>query len=719
LGVLLPCLIMVHYGVLSNFIAFPLGTLFVGLVDSPGPFIHRRNTLMASIVLYFVLACVTGWLRSYPGVVFIEIVVYGIFFSLISVYGTRIGSIGTIALLVFVFNIDSHISGTRIFQSAFHFAAGGIWYFILFIFLHHIRPYVLIGQLLGECFTDTGKFLNIKSKFYFRNPDYDSLSEELMNYQITLNKQHEDLREIIFKTRQIASESTVRSRVFMLMYLDCEELLERVMNSQQDYRKLQKAFGNSRILILFGTYIAMLAREMEAIGMAVQSGRASRGEKDLDASLKKCADAFYNFRAAHINEHNVEDIIMLRQILYSLQDITERVNKLHHATTFDKTLTRDKKIALDKEPGIAHHELNPRLLIDNISLKSNYFRMAIRLTVALLIGYIVSLFFSVGHNYWILLTIVTIIKPSYSITKARNIKRLGGTLLGIAVGFTIIYFTKNNTALFLIMMLVMIISYAVLKLNYFLASFGITIYVLISSYFLAPTAFDMVLKDRILDTAIGSLIAWIVSGTVLPYWEHFQIKNYIAEALKENWNYFKIASTPFAGKKLDMVLLSKARKEAFIALANLSDVFQRMLSDPKSQRPHMKEYHQFTATSQQLTSYIASLSNYAQDTNTKYQSESFRKIIRHIDNQFLRAEKALTDQATPELDKSNYALPENIELQNLLNIRKKQLRQTKIIDIQNSTIRKTLTDMKTINGLFELVNTTTVDEIKILQKIRD
>jgi uncharacterized membrane protein YccC len=165
-----------------------------------------------------------------------------------------------------------------------------------------------------------------------------------------------------------------------------------------------------------------------------------------------------------------------------------------------------------------------------------------------------------------------------------------------------------------------------------------------------------------------------------------------------------------------MALLSKARKEAFIALANLSDVFQRMLSDPKSQRPHMKEYHQFVATSQQLTSYIASLSNYAQDTSTKYQSESFGKIIRHINNQFLRAEKTLTDEAMLE---NNHAMPENIELRHLLNIRKKQLRQTKIIDAQNSTIRKTLTDIKTINGLFELVNTTTVDEIKILQKIRE
>ena len=718
LGVLLPCMIMVHYGMLSQMIAFPLGTLFVGLVDNPGPYIHRRNTLLASIAIYFVLACITGLLRSYPWVIFIEIVAYGMFFSLISVYGTRIGAIGTIALLVFVFNIDDHLSGPRIFHSAFYFTAGGIWYFILFIFLHTIRPYVLIRQLLGECFIDTGKFLNIKSKFYFRHPDYDSLSKELISYQGALSKHHEDLREIIFKTRQIASESTVRSRIFMLMYLDCVELLERVMNAQQDYRKLQKAFGDSRILILFGMYIALLAREMEAIGIAVQSGRTSRSEKDLDVSLKKCVDAFYNYRATHISADNVEDFIMLRQILYSLQDITERVKKLHRATTFDKTLTRDATIDLDKEADILHSELNPRLLLDNISLKSNYFRMAVRLTTALLIGYIISFFFPIGHNYWILLTIVTLIKPSYSITKERNIHRLFGTIAGIIVGFTIIYFIKNHTALFILMMMSMIVAYAFLKLNYFVATFGVTLYVLISSYFLAPGAFNMVLKDRILDTIIGSLIAWVVSVSVLPYWEHLQIRGYIMTALKRNWNYFKVSTGPFTGNGLDMILLKKTRKEALIALGNLSDVFQRMLSDPKSQQPHMEEYHQFVATSQQLTSYIASLSNYAQDTGTRYSSESFNQIIGHINTQFLNAEKVLNNESVVEMDSGNRALPENTELQELLNIRKKQIRQTKELNTQNSTIRKTLSDMKTINGLFELVNTIAVDEIKILQKIK-
>lgn len=59
------------------------------------------------------------------------------------------------------------------------------------------------------------------------------------------------------------------------------------------------------------------------------------------------------------------------------------------------------------------------------------------------------------------------------------------------------------------------------------------------------------------------------------------------------------------------------RKDAIIALANLSDNFQRMLSDPKFQQHlRIKRIHQFVNTSHLLTAYIASLSMYAQKNDT-------------------------------------------------------------------------------------------------------
>src|SRR5699024_2078190 len=86
LGAVIPSLIFQHYGILTEMIAFPLGTLLIGSTDNPGPFHRRRNALLIAIVTCFTVACITGFLRHIHFIVFAEIIVFGLFFSLIGVY---------------------------------------------------------------------------------------------------------------------------------------------------------------------------------------------------------------------------------------------------------------------------------------------------------------------------------------------------------------------------------------------------------------------------------------------------------------------------------------------------------------------------------------------------------------------------------------------------------------------------------------------------------
>ena len=121
----------------------------------------------------------------------------------------------------------------------------------------------------------------------------------------------------------------------MLMFLDSIDLFERILNSQQNYANLHRAFDHTQVLRLFGTYITWLSAELQQIGIAVQSGFPSTKKHDLDEAFNKCQNAFEQMRALKMNHDNMEDFIMLRQILNGLQDITERVKKLHRATTYD------------------------------------------------------------------------------------------------------------------------------------------------------------------------------------------------------------------------------------------------------------------------------------------------------------------------------------------------------------------------------------------------
>lgn len=114
---------------------------------------------------------------------------------------------------------------------------------------------------------------------------------------------------------------------------------------------------------------------------------------------------------------NLEGFLALGRIMASVQDLEDRINILHHYTTYDRKLKKRKWQQVDYEKFVEHDVVKPQLLFDNLDFNSNIFRHSLRMSVAVLCGYLISLFFKLGHSYWILLTIVVILKPAYSLTK--------------------------------------------------------------------------------------------------------------------------------------------------------------------------------------------------------------------------------------------------------------------------------------------------------------
>ncbi len=715
---LIPSLILYQYNLLVSAIALPLGAMFAGFADSPGPLKLRRNGLAISILFNFIVILIAGALHNFKPLVVSEIIVFGLFFSLISVYSTRAGSVGLNALLVFIFNIDGHLLATgNALHEALLFAAGGIWYMILSLLLYRLRPYKLMQQMLGECIIETASYLQTKGGFYNQSSDYDSLSNQLIHYQVLIRQMHEDLRELLFKTRSIVEESTLKGRVLMSVFLDSIDLMERIMTSQTDYKELHQKFGHTNMLKTIRNQIDILAQELQETGLALQSGFPASGNRDLDALQQESMTAFFALRNTGLNENTIADFISLRQILYSLQDITERIKRLRLSTRYDKKTSKEYESGVDLEKFISRSETDYRLLVNNLTLKSAVFRHAVRVTTGLLIGYAISFFYPTGHGYWILLTIAVILKPAYSITRKRNIQRVGGTITGAVLGFGLLYFSVTSAALFIIMIATMIIAFSFLKVNYFVSSAGITLYVLISFSFLSAAGFQHALQERVADTLIGSGIAWLAAVLILPNWEYEQIDDIISKALAANRLYFDTVARSFIGTPADATTFKLSRKNAFVALANLSDTFQRMLSEPKNRRIKLSHYHQFVATSHTLTSYIASLSYFAERTASKYVSEDFIPLIEQIDKQFDVSANILTHQINIKALEIEPALPVNSRLTELLMLRRQELSAGQIEGEIN--VRKTLSDLKTINDQFELISNATIDEIRILEKIAE
>jgi uncharacterized membrane protein (TIGR01666 family) len=647
-GITLPAILLGYFHNLSTGIVVSIGAMCVANTDNPGPIHHRRNGMIACILFIFLVSLITGLANRSPVWMGLIVLLFCFVFSLMSIYGNRASSIGLNSLLVMVLNIDYHRQGWDVLYNALYVSAGGLWYMMLSSLLYSFRPYKLVQQALGDSVQAIADYLRIKASFYSRDVDYDKRYRQLLESQVAIQQKQDLLRELIFKSRKIVKESTHTGRTLMMIFLDSVDLFERIMTSQQDYRLLHQLFDNSQILEEYRKLILDLAAELDEIGLAIMSGKPSVDRNTLSARIGKLR--------ATLAAKDVEGVADLGNILDSIQDINDRLRVLHGFTTYDRKLSGNFRTDLDYEELAAHQDMDRKLILDNLTLESNIFRHSLRVSIATFAGYIISRFLPFGHSYWILLTITVILKPVYSLTKKRNIERLMGTLGGALVGFLLIWSIPDRTVLFVLMILFMIGTYVFMRTNYLVCVTLMTPYVLLLFHLLYPVNFKAILSDRVIDTLIGSGISFLASIFIIPTWEHQRIIDNMIAALKTNIAYFRDVAGAFTGKPLAVHEYKLSRKHAFVALANLSDAFGRMMQEPRRQQKKITEMHQFVVASQMLTSYIATLAYYEKPLAAEYANPAYQPVVETIAGSLERA-AAILQEGGLAVDPVKLSLP--------------------------------------------------------------
>lgn len=719
LAIVVPSIILAHFGLLREYFLFPMGTSFVGLTDQPGPFIRRRNALILAVFSFCVVATIASLLKNLPLLIYAEIIFFGMFFSMIGIYGQRLAAVGSLSLVVLAIFVDGHLAGDDIVKSLLVFFLGCLWFLVVFLVVSRIQPYKLAGQMIGENYTDLADYLKIKSKFYQKNPDFDALQRQVIAQQVKIKNLQEETRETVFKTRKIVNESTTTSRLLMLMFLNSIDLHEKLMTSESDYRKIHESFGDSGFLQSVQQYLIILSDELSNIGIALQSGTKAKPIRKIDEELTTVFDEYFDLRGKRLSPETLENFMILRLILVRINDITTEIQTIYRVFSQDVKMAKSLSTGLDYTKFVPSQEkLNLKVLRDNISLKSSHFRHSVRLTVALLVGYFISKlhFLGIGHSYWILITITAILKPAYATTKHRNLLRLYGTAVGAVAAYLLLFFISNDTILLVILLLSMILCFSFLKWKYFWAVLFMTIYIFLSFNFLRPGNVNLIFKDRILDTVIAGVVVVAISYFVLPVWEHSQNLDLMRKTSRSNLNYFHAVMDFFINQKGGIMEYKLCRKDAVINLANLSDNFQRMISDPKNQQKRLQNVHQFVNTSHLITAYIASFSQYQKSAQDYPEIDSDaweQKILAELK----RTDSILNNQQPDEEILAQSSLKPGGTVEELLAKRKKEISENDIVNHRNPNRITHLTELKNLTELLELLYDATKEQRKVAEKL--
>lgn len=634
-GIMLPVLLGIYFRQSSWGVAAAVGALAAGITDFPGPIHHRINGIVAVSLSVVGITLITGQLIHHPWALGVFIAVAGFAFAIITVYGNRAAQMGTASLVILTLLIDE----TRVVPSYTELAlvtlTGALLYLLLSLLLYQLRPYKLVQQVLGQCMQQTAVYLEIKAKFYLPQPNYDALYQELTEAQIHINAAQQNVREIMFKTRSIVKESTHTSKVLLLAFLDLVDLFDSVMASQPNYRLIQTHLQHHPLLPHMHAMLQQLATELNQTGQAFAEGNAYPPVPATAAALQELNTLYETSRHQILDADLIEAFITLRHAIDALEDVYHKLTLLQQYSTYHKSIDLNRKIEYQRF--IVPSYFSVRLVLNNLSWRSNIFRYSIRMMAAMLAGYWLGQMLPIGHAYWVVLTIVVILKPAYAITRQRNIDRLLGTFIGVAIGAGILYSTTQTSVLLVIMLLFMLLSFSFWRHKYFISVLALTVFIVLALQLLHPGNFNLLLKDRLIDTFMGSAIAFVFTLLIPPVWEKLQMANLCRQTIYDNKRWFDYISKAFEGQVLHASEYKLLRKQLYVSLANFSDAFQRMTNEPKAMQQHAPYWQQLLVSNHTLASHMAALYNELKELNETEWLDNFLPITKQISNRLQTA----------------------------------------------------------------------------------
>ena len=604
LGCIIPILVCAALDkmLLGTYISF--GALLIGLSDTPGAPSHRRTGMVACLVLCVFTQLLTVLVHEYTWLMTIVIAVVCFILSMFAVFNDRAATVGSMGILIMLLHVDNDYGLNEGLMSSFYFVIGALWYMLISFSMTQARPYRLAQQELSEAVHHVGEFIRLRGNLYRNRVDIDKTYTQLIDKQIEVHQHQEQVRDLLFQSKRNIKDTTTIGRYLTLMFNDIVDLYEESLATHYDHELIRKEFGDTGILLDFRLLLVKIAGELDHLAVQLNANRLPRPLYNFTNDFEKTLAKIEELPADKKNKFT------LKKILISIRKITDLLYKIYNYSPIQSSNIDKQEIENAVRKFIQTEHIDLRKLKDNLSLNSSVFRHALRVAIVISATFLILNlgFVDVGNmgSYWILLTIMVILKPGFALTKERNFQRLLGTVIGGIIGAIILITIQSEIIRFGLLVFFFLIAYSLFRVNYIMAVMFMTPYVLIMLSFSGVNTFE-VAKERIFDTILGGMIAFLSSYIIFPNWESFQIRNTMRKLLIADYNYLTQAVRLLAGEPISVTDYKLTRKEVYIASANMGSTFQRLLSEPKWRQKSSKEVNRFVILNYILTSYGATL----------------------------------------------------------------------------------------------------------------
>ena len=678
IAAVIPVIIFSYFGEFRMGFAMAIGAFFTYPSDIPSSLKHKINGILVTAFLVSGINLVVNIIYPFPFIFYPFLTILVFLLSMISVYGQRGSMISFSGLVTVSLTFSSINTGWAMVEHAALILAGGLFYLIISLLFHYIRPHRYIELQIAECIKLTAKYLKLRGDLWILQADKKLIIEKQLHLQVELNTIHQNIREVLIRSSTTTGSSN-QNRKMLLVFISLVEILEIALATAFDHDKLHQKFDNHpKVLLTYQGLAYNLAASLKKLSKSVKKRTTYISKYNLINDLKALQYSIIDYENDLGKIPASEGVFMLTTMLQYAEKQVEKIKIIERAFTIKSNSQDFKGLDKDLEKFLTPQYYQLSTLTRNLSFSSTIFRHSLRLTITLMLGFVIGIFLPFQNVYWILLTIIVILRPTYGLTKERSFQRIIGTIIGGLIAFGILYVIKDNLIISILSIICMVLGFTFTQINYKVSATFVTMYVVFIYGILTPNISDLV-QYRILDTVVGAILAFLANHFLWPSWEFLNIPNHLEKSIKSNQDYLKEISTFYNKKGTISTSYRLARKNAFIEIGNLMASFQRMSQEPKSKQKQLPQVYKLAVLNHSLLSSLASLGTYIQSHKTTSASEAFNRVVATV---YKNLDHAIAILKEKDLDFKNNTPKEELAMHftALKSISEKELKEGSLID---------------------------------------
>ena len=620
LGLVLIMLALFEAAGLAAGASAAVGVIITSLPDVPSPRRRKIMQVLPAPVLggpLFMLVQLTRQDDLLLGCVLVA----GTFLAvMLMAWGKRGGPICFALLFSMLFSMAAPSTNSleQVISHTSWFMAGALLYLLWAVLTTHLLNQRFRAQLLAECLHSFARILRIQAQRFDPYADHQALLEAMLAQQANFADQLQDTRNVVLE-----SPTTRPRQQYAGMLLSLLEARDHQLACDLDLDAVLEQQASAPHLPALQQALNATANELQTLGMALLLGRRQQSIRQIPDLRPQLAGVLPPRQAVATSATtpppladmpNAPDIPDLPGNTALLRNMADRIGAINDEAVKLAALARGDlapELSLVRSQwqlfvGTTTWSVKP--LLGQLSWRAPTLRYALRATLAVAAGYAVALHLPwATHEYWILFTIVVVMRGNLAQTVQRRNARVAGTVLGCLLVMALLTTHPGAKVLFLIVALGTGMAHAFALRRYLYTTIAGTVSALLQAHLLLvglkPT---FAVGERLADTLLGALLAWLFSY-VLPAWERSEIPGLVKRSAAAQGQHAKLALTLLDTEQTADVNWRLARREAYDSISALTLATQRSLAEPRQVRPPLEPLEALQARSYQLLAQLTAV----------------------------------------------------------------------------------------------------------------